>query len=457
MSQPTQSRRPRLTLQTRPVHGSGVKSRHTYANVDIKSPTALNTLSNVYATAIERSTPTQTTPLTAVKLHPPLKLRTDVDTLRSHQQRVRISSAPRPDTPLSDNATSPLQKMEVVCPSTMTPTPPLSAEPVDSERRAFTFPSMEIDRHIVPLSPGLPRRSNTTLGFGSLATAPYSHNRSLHSILRNSPLQPFTAKSPSATRRKSVRLQERVSRRVGYESPLTKIITTEKYTKSHIDLLAEEASPYTPSPRPEDSDRVIDLAMAYPGDETKDGGQTPGPFEEMRRRMTSLATETPVRSPRSGSDGVHKRKRKEKRRKWVWTIGKEDEESGSGEIAAVRATGEAFTFGATRATLPVPVRIDRSETPEPVTAIKTSAEWSESISDTSTETEWDCMDVDIAETSSLHPSEITSHGVDLDIQTLVATHDLDSPELFSAKRQRLDHDVTIPPTPVESSEVFGVR
>ncbi|KAK5631378.1 hypothetical protein RRF57_007092 [Xylaria bambusicola] len=453
MSQPAQSRRPRLTLQTKPIHGSGVKSRHAYANVDIKSPTALNTLSNVYATAIERSTPTQTTPLTAVKLRQPLKLKTDRDTLWSHQQRVRVSSAPRPDTPLSENTTSPLQKMEVVYPSTMTPTPPLSAEPVESGRRVFTFPSMEIDRHAVPPSPGLPRRANTTLGFGPIAAAPYSHNISLHSILRNSPLQPFSAKSPSATRRMSVRLQERASRRVGYESPLTRIITTEKYTKSHIDLLAEEASPYTPSPRPEDSDRIIDITMAYPGDETKDGGQTPGPFEEMRRRMTSLATETPVRSPRSGSDGVHKRKRKEKRRKWVWTIGREDEESESGAIAAVGATGEASASGATGAALPVPVRISRSETPEPVTAINTSAEWAEPISATMTETEADYMDVDIAETGSLHPSEITPHGVDLDIETLMTTHDLASPEMVPAKRQRLDHGVPIPPTPIESSEV----
>lgn len=440
MSQPIQSRRPRLTLQTKPIHASGVtKSRHTYANVDIKSPTALNTLSNIYTTAIERSTPTQTTPLTAVKLHQPLKLITDPDTLRSHQQRVHISSTSRPDTPSSDNAVSPAHKMEeVVCPNTMTPTPPLSAEVVDPARKIFTFPSMEITRHIVPPSPSLPRRSSTSLGFGHIAAAPYSHNRSLHSILRNSPLQPFTAKSPSSTRRKSVRLQERASRRVGYESPLTKIITTKKYTKSHIDLLVEEASPYTPSPMPEDSDRVIDLAMAYSGEETKDGGQTPGPFEEMRRRMTSLATETPVRSPRSGKDGIHKRKRKQKQRKWVWTIGKEEEESGSGAITALCGTRETSTSGTSGVTLSVPVRIDRSETPEPVTAIKTSGGWAEPTSDMMTEAVVDSMDVDTLETSSLHPSEITPHGADLDLKTLVTSYDLVSPELAPAKRQRVD-------------------
>jgi hypothetical protein len=66
----------------------------------------------------------------------------------------------------------------------------------------------------------------------------------------------------------------------------------------------------------------MDFSMAYTADETRDGGQTPGPFEEMRRRMAGLG---------SGSDGEHaglkKRKRREKKRQWVWTIGtNEDEE-----------------------------------------------------------------------------------------------------------------------------------
>lgn len=52
--------------------------------------------------------------------------------------------------------------------------------------------------------------------------------------------------------------------------------------------------------------------MQYTGDETRDGGQTPGPFEEMRRRMAESGLETP---------GLRKRKRKDKKRKWRWTIG----------------------------------------------------------------------------------------------------------------------------------------
>jgi hypothetical protein len=64
--------------------------------------------------------------------------------------------------------------------------------------------------------------------------------------------------------------------------------------------------------------------MEYTGNETRDGGQTPGPFEEMRRRMAGLATSTPISPAAPG--GVRKRRKKEKRRRWVWTIGQEEEE-----------------------------------------------------------------------------------------------------------------------------------
>ncbi|KAJ2977780.1 hypothetical protein NUW58_g7705 [Xylaria curta] len=307
MAAPVNPRRPKLSLQTKPIqHGPGVRTRNSFANADPTSPTAFNTLSNVYVTAIERSTPTQSTPLTAIKLYPPLRLQTDPNTLRGHQQKGQTSYI--------NNAVSP-----------------------NETRRRVSFASI-----------------------GPVAKAPYSHNRSLHSILRNSPLQSLGSKSPSSPRIQSVRRQQKATRRVGYESPLTRTIITEKYTKSHIDLLAEEASPYTPSPVPEELD--IDLAMAYSGDETKDGGQTPGPFEEMRRRMTSLAAEPPAHSPRP--DGIRKRKRKEKKRKWVWTIGKDDEAIESGAIAALRAAaGEPST---PRASI---MRTDKVGTTESLRAI----------------------------------------------------------------------------------------
>jgi hypothetical protein len=108
----------------------------------------------------------------------------------------------------------------------------------------------------------------------------------------------------------SMRLANRAAKKVGYNDPLTQTITTNKYVKSHIDLLAEE-SPYSATDPEGEKVETLDLTMAYTGDETRDGGQTPGPFEEMRRRMAESDLATP---------GTKKRKRKEKKRKWEWTI-----------------------------------------------------------------------------------------------------------------------------------------
>ncbi|KAI0389203.1 hypothetical protein F5Y17DRAFT_141498 [Xylariaceae sp. FL0594] len=436
MPGPEKPGRPRLSLQTKPSHGIGHRTRAMIANADPKSPTAFNTLSNVYVTAIERSTPTQSTPVTAIRLPQSLKLQTDQAALRSHQTRVQTPyAAVLPDTPLSANPTSPAAHMDIVYPSVITATPPLSAGAVDPALAAFSFSPVEARCPMVPSSPdGQTRRRVNYAGFGPSVKAPYTRNRSLHSILRNSPL-PSSAKSPVSPRRQSLRLQERAARRVGYESPLTQTITTERYTRSHIDLLAEEASPYTPSPLPEDSDMVLDLAMAYSGQETRDGGQTPGPFEEMRRRMTNLATETPILSPRQG--GVRKQRRKEKKRKWVWTIGKEDEadtptEDLSTPKAVPRTAGHVLG------------RLAKSATPEPITAIKISS-WerpeSESESDLTTTTEGDRMDLEMSETSSLYSSRATTpSSVILDMRTPtvpLASSSGAATEWSSAKRARL--------------------
>lgn len=114
-----------------------------------------------------------------------------------------------------------------------------------------------------------------------------------------------------------MRLANRAAKKVGYNDPLTQTITTNKYVRSHIDLLVEE-SPYSATDPEAEKPEPLDLTMAYTGDETRDGGQTPGPFEEMRRRMAESDLETP---------GTRKRKRKEKKRKWEWTITSADAES----------------------------------------------------------------------------------------------------------------------------------
>ena len=107
-----------------------------------------------------------------------------------------------------------------------------------------------------------------------------------------------------------MRIANRASKKVGYNDPLTQTITTNKYVKSHIELLAED-SPFSATDPELEKPEPLELAMAYIGDETRDGGHTPGPFEEMRRRMAESGLETP---------GTRKRKRKEKKRKWEWTI-----------------------------------------------------------------------------------------------------------------------------------------
>ncbi|KAI1411704.1 hypothetical protein F5Y13DRAFT_164867 [Hypoxylon sp. FL1857] len=269
-----------------------------------------------------------------------------------------------------------------------------------------------------PSSPAQTRRRVIYAPFGTPAKAPYTRDKSLHSILRNSPLPPQSARSPVSPKRQSRRLQEKANKHVGYVSPLTQTITTEKYIKSHVDLLVDEASPYSPSPAIEDSDMVLDLAMAYSGDETRDGGETPGPFEEMRRRMTGLGTETPIHSPRP--DGIRKRKRKEKRRKWVWTIGQDDEESESGAMAALKAAAEASTTMVSAPTsvpilsIPKPASA-KASTPEPVTAIKISVE---PLGSESSDMTADHMDVDMSDaSSSLSSRATTPHSVDLNMKT----------------------------------------
>ncbi|KAI0602226.1 hypothetical protein F4775DRAFT_536119 [Biscogniauxia sp. FL1348] len=372
------SRRPRLSLQTKPNPGPNTRSsRSSLANVNPRSPTAFNTLSNVYVTAIERSTPIQSTPLTAINLHQPLRLQTDPESLKGHQQRVQTPfTATLPDTPLSANPRSPAQHMDIIFPSTMTATPPMSA---GSEPKMFTFASSDTRKPAISPSPS---QNYRRMANATLMKAPYSHNRSLHSILRNSPLPPPSSKSPISPRRQSLRLQEKAARRVGYESPLTQTITTEKYTKSHIELLAEDASPYTPSPVAEDDpDTMLDLAIAggYAGEQqqeeettttttTRDGGQTPGPFEEMRRRMAGLRAGTPVLlSPRP--EGIRKRRRREKKRKWVWTIGQEEEDENENSDALRTASAAE-------------VSTPRAAAPEPLTAVQVSVEADVEMSDT---------------------------------------------------------------------------
>lgn len=359
------------------------------AAVNPTSPTAFNTLSNVYVTAIDRATP-----VTAINTSASQSLKIQTQDLNKEQQHHGSHTPYAPtylDTPLTAQPLSPgaIAPAPVQFPSTMTATPPLSSGPVDdSDPKPFSFSAEDTagaaeggasgpswaPGGFPPSSASTPtgtsrRRATLPLSVSNSSglPLPYVRNRSLHSILRNSPLPPPTARTPISPRRQSLRLAEKAARRVGYGSPIEQEITTNEYVRSHIDLLADEVSPRSAtSPSgttipgggaaagvvssPLDQ-MVLDTTMAYTGDETRDGGQTPGPFEEMRRRMAGLVTRTPT-SPTvpstSSPSGIRKRRKtttRESKRRWVWTIGTQEDDADDrevgGAIAAIRAAARA--------------------------------------------------------------------------------------------------------------------
>ncbi|EGR52297.1 uncharacterized protein TRIREDRAFT_102743 [Trichoderma reesei QM6a] len=362
-------KRPRLSLKINTC-SSSVPSRPVKGfHVDPTDRTACNTLSNVYATAIERSTPVQAEPLTAINTLQSFSLKTPAE---PRGPRLKIKTpyvAAFPQTPTTETSGSPPQKMDIAFPSTMTPTPPMSAGAVDSTTSsAFPFSPRDVSSNTraygvtspcSPVEPLLSRRY--TAAYTTGAPAPYTHPHSLHSILRNSPLPPRTA-IPASPRRQSLRLQEKAAKRVGYNNPLTQTIITNKYTKSHIDLLVEEASPASPSFSPiggggGERAATINLKQAFSPNEIENGGQTPGPFEDMRRKLAALsggAAASPSSLSPSETGGIRKRKRKEKKRQWVWTIGvadeeEEDDERVGGAIAASRAEAASASVSASSA------------------------------------------------------------------------------------------------------------
>lgn len=91
-----------------------------------------------------------------------------------------------------------------------------------------------------------------------------------------------------------------------------------------------------------DTDGGIDFLVAE-GAETRDGGQTPGPFEEMRRRMAGLG-ETAVGAGEEEDRGRKRQRRSEKKRRWVWTIGNTEEDGNDeGKAGSVPATAAALS------------------------------------------------------------------------------------------------------------------
>lgn len=358
-------KRPRLSLQIKssPLTMSVNPGAAVKADIDPTSVTAFNTLSNAYAAAIELSSPKVASPRVGFDSKKPankigksgLRLVTSADSNKTpifpsqHTQTPGSFNFTYPDTPSAAfSAISPITAhpdLRLNIPS-FTFTPPQSAHPSDeSTAKVFSFSSRLADT-ASPISPRTPRRRATT-GNQNL-TAPYTHPRTLRSILRNSPLPPRSSLAPPSPSRSSRRQADRAGKKLCFNNPLTQTITTERYIKSHIDLLVEEASPRSATDSEAEGSETLDLAMAYTGDETRDGGQTPGPFEEMRRRMAGLGNDSDSETP-----GTKKRKRKEKKRRWVWTIGVNEEELGD--------DGQS------------PVSLSRSESPETLGQAQTAA------------------------------------------------------------------------------------
>jgi hypothetical protein len=113
---------------------------------------------------------------------------------------------------------------------------------------------------------------------------------------------------------------------VQYTTPLVEEIHTELYTKTHAELLAEDASPFTPSFDDDDNDDDSDASASDSEDgRSRDGGHTPGPMEDMRRKMADLGG----------------RRRRGRKREWVWTLGTPDDENGPNEeMRDIRAMSE---------------------------------------------------------------------------------------------------------------------
>ncbi|KHO02007.1 uncharacterized protein MAM_01008 [Metarhizium album ARSEF 1941] len=342
------SKRPRLSLQIRTTVCSPPSKSLRALPLNPSDPTTFNTMSNVYVTAIERASAIQCEPITAVNTLPNLRLQTPIENNRLKPRLATPSMPTCPETPLTAQPVSP-QQVDFIYPSIMAATPPLSAGPADNPSHVFAFPPSadtpsKTNRPPECLTENhMPKRRRAPCSAPQITSQlPYTHPRSLHSILRNSPLPPRTAIPPSP-RHQPLCFQGKASKRVEYDSPLEEEITTSKYIRSHIELLSEDASPLSPTRRTHCAFPLVttpretlpEAALVFTANEIQDGGQTPGPWEDMGRRMAGLGASSPT-SP-GAPTGPPERKR-EKKRRWVWTIGQDDDDDDGGGCAASTAS-----------------------------------------------------------------------------------------------------------------------
>ncbi|KAH7321128.1 hypothetical protein B0I35DRAFT_408122 [Stachybotrys elegans] len=415
-------KRPRLSLQIKTSVAPSVRPSRAF-HVDPKDPTAFNTLSNAYVSVIERSTP-----VTAINTLQSFSLASPID-IKDAKHRVSTPQvATYPETPLSAHPSSP-RNMAMPFPSAMTTapttTPPLSADVLEpSGSKPFSFAPSDVMANSQSFSPATSSpvehyvrrgRAPSIQASGLGIQLPYTHPRALHSILRNSPLSHKSAPSP---RRLSVRIQEKAPKKVGYNTPLTQEITNNKYIKSHIDLLVEEASPHSPPLCAMEADATVDIASAFQPNEIQDGGQTPGPFEDVQRRLAECGPGGQL-SP-SNPNGIRKRRHREKKRRWVWTIGQEEEEDENqevgGAVAAIRAEA-ARTKMRSESSSDAEITTPTASVP-PLTFLSTP----ESCAD-STDSGTESVDTDMSDAGSSHASDDSvpcPADMDIDLKTPTA-------------------------------------
>ncbi len=418
------AKRPRLSLQIKTSSSCGSSSSTpttTTTNrpasrgfsLNPSDPTAFNTLSNAYVTAIERaSTPVASPmaePLTAISTFQAFSLCSPV------RGGARPASA-YPATPLSAHASSPKKSLVLQLPSVMSPTPPLSAGAVENSGNSKIFSFSPRDaaagRHsleqallyaaasVTATTPASPvatppkRRTVATPSRTGLSGSPppYTRAKALRSILRNSPLpsrRPATSSSSAPSPRRlapsTVRIHEddthrlqRAAKRVCYHSPIEQEITTNTYTKSHIDLLVEEATsttPTTPTTPTTSSPRTplpVDLSRAFSANEIQDGGQTPGPFADETRRLGAALGASPGLKSATA--------RGEKKRRWVWTIGRDEDadedeaQLGGAVVAAARAAAAAAAAGGVTTQAPAAPMLSMPKPKRKLDTITTTAE-----------------------------------------------------------------------------------
>ncbi|CAI4211595.1 unnamed protein product [Parascedosporium putredinis] len=298
-SQPSKPRRPILQINTTQVPPSRISSSRKIVVVDPKDPTAFNTLSNVYATVIDRSTPVQAEPLTAIKTRQPLQIQTTGLKGAEDAKRTVTPFIPYgpsyPETPLTAHPKSPMNNPEFILPSTMTNTPPLSAGPVESTTPSFSFAPSDMVRRLgasteatTPIAVAVPTTPRQTRS-GPFSKPPRpTSTRAASTASCETPLTPFQRPYPAFAAEAIPAPARKAAKRVGYNSPIEQTIVNSKYVFSHVDLLAEDASPSPMSPALPQVLPTVETVACYSGEERTPGDITPGPLEDMRRKMANL-------------------------------------------------------------------------------------------------------------------------------------------------------------------------